>query len=261
MLLRFAALGSGSEGNGWLVEADGANAGGMRWLVDCGFSLRETERRLARLGVDPSTLNGVLVTHEHGDHAAGVARLASRHSLDVWMSRGTRAALRQWPEELTVSYLEDGQVLALGGLEITSFSVPHDAREPLQYRFKTATSHLAILTDTGHVTPYIRQQLQGCDALVVEFNHDPERLAQSSYPPSLKRRIAGFHGHLPNADALNLLQSVACDRLQQVVAAHLSHSNNCPEQVFSLLESGVRGHSPSLTVATQDEGTNWIALT
>lgn len=254
-MIRFASLGSGSAGNGLLVEG-----GGVRVLVDCGFGLRETEARLARHGVDPQTLTGILVTHEHGDHIGGVFRLARRYRLPVWLTHGTQAASQHLAAGTECRIIDSHAPWTIGGLEVTPFPVPHDAREPVQYVFSDGCRRLAILTDVGQVTSHITRTLEGCDGLLIEFNHDSEMLARSAYPASLKRRIAGPRGHLANHAAAQLLRSVFSPRLQHVVAAHLSEQNNREELVCAALALALGDTCAKTTVASQVEGFGWLEV-
>lgn len=251
--MRFASLGSGSEGNALLVEA----ADGTRVMVDCGFGLREALRRLARLAVDPSSLSAVLVTHEHSDHIGGVFRFAQRYQLPVCLTRGTLLAAGAPPEGLAVQFVGSHQSFAIGGLGVQPFTVPHDAREPVQYVFDDGEARLGVLTDIGHPTPHLPDALSRLTALVLETNHDAALLAASDYPPSLKRRIGGRYGHLENGDSAALLSRLDRGRLRSLVAAHLSRKNNRPELARAAL-APVMGCAPSeVLVADQDDGLGW----
>ena len=255
--MRFASLGSGSRGNALIIEA-----GATRLMLDCGFGPRETIAKLGRLGLSPEDLSGILVTHEHSDHIAGAFKLASRYRLSVWMTHGTLAAAPRGCSEIPGTELIDShQAVQIGDLEIHPFPVPHDAREPVQFVFSAAGRRLGMLTDCGRITPHVVDVLSPCDALVLEFNHDRERLAVSSYPPSLRARIAGGYGHLENAQALSLLQTLDVGRLQHLVAAHLSEENNCPRAVEALLASLFAGDRRRFDIADQADGHGWRTLT
>src|SRR5688572_2186928 len=195
--LRFAILGSGSQGNALVVEA-----GATRLLLDCGFAASETVRRLAALGLAPDDLSGILVTHEHDDHIGGVARFARKHGLPVWITPGTLRGLEALFDGVEVLHLIEGYApLCIGDVEVVPFPVPHDAREPAQYVFGDGARRLGVLTDTGCVTPCIRTMLASCQALVLECNHDPALLSAGDYPLSLKQRISSRLGHLDNQAA------------------------------------------------------------
>lgn len=251
--MRFASLGSGSRGNATLVEQDDTLL-----LIDCGFSLRETERRLLRLGRDPAQVRAILVTHEHGDHINGVALFARRHQVPVWFTSGTRAACGA--EISGVRVFNGHAPFAIGALEITPFPVPHDAREPAQFVFSNGAHRLGLLTDTGSLTPHIEQQLTACDALLLECNHDCAMLANGSYPPMLKARVGGSYGHLSNDQAAQLLQRIDCSRLQHIVAAHLSEKNNRPQLAMEALSTALDCSAEWIGVAQQDHGLDWRSL-
>jgi len=254
--MRFASLGSGSRGNALVVEA-----GSTRILLDCGFGLGETSARLGRLGLTPEGLSAVVVTHEHDDHIGGVARLARRHSIPVWLTHGTLTgfeALFAGIGELHV--IDNYRSFAVGDLQVEPFPVPHDAREPAQYVFSDGSRRLGVLTDTGCSTLHIEAMLSGCDALVLECNHDPGMLQASSYPQKLRERIAGRYGHLDNGAAADLLARLDTGRLKHLVAAHLSQENNRPELARAAL-AGAIGCDPGwVEVANQGTGLGWRAI-
>lgn len=255
-MIRFASLGSGSQGNALVVEA-----GSTRLLLDCGFGPRETAVRLARLGLEPATLAGILVTHEHSDHIAGVFRLAQRYGLRVWMTHGTFAASPRGRHALPeVRTFDSHSPFQLGALQVQPFPVPHDAREPVQFVFTEGAHRLGVLTDVGAPTAHIREMLSGCDALVLECNHDLEMLSRGDYPPVLKQRIAGCYGHLDNGAAAGLLGALDNRRLHHVVAAHLSQQNNRPELARAALAGALGCEAAWIGVATQEKGFGWREL-
>lgn len=254
--MRFGCLGSGSKGNAWLVEA-----GDTRIMVDCGFGIRETTRRLARLGVALDSLSAIVITHEHGDHCRGAARVASRAGCPVWMSHGSHAMLDAIGEAPGSARILDAHLpVAIGDVEVTPYTVPHDAREPLQFVFSDGARRFGLLTDAGHVTPHMEHMLEGCDALVLECNHDVARLEAGSYPAGLKRRILGRYGHLDNAAAAQLLGRIAGGRLRHVVAAHLSEENNAPELAREALAGALGCAEHWIGVADQETGLDWREL-
>lgn len=253
--LRFALLGSGSQGNALLVAYAGTYI-----LVDCGFPLKEVLLRLARLGVEGGALHAILITHEHGDHANGVALLAREFSLPVWSTAGTRQALPPPARPDAVQTFNCHDTFAIGDLEVRPFPVPHDAREPSQFVFSTGDKRLGLLTDTGRATPHIEACLTGCDALILECNHDREMLFNGDYRPSLKARIGGGLGHLDNAAAGNLLARLDRSRLQHVVAAHLSQKNNTPALAQAALGAALDTDPAWVQVADQDQGLSWREL-
>jgi phosphoribosyl 1,2-cyclic phosphodiesterase len=251
-MMRFASLGSGSRGNAMVVEA-----GGTRVLVDCGFGPRQLAQRLARLGLAVDNLDAILVTHEHSDHSGGVASVAARHGLRVCMTHGTFGGAACAAE---VELFDSHTPFAIGDIEIHPFPVPHDAREPVQFVFSDGAHRCGLLTDVGHVTAHVLAMLAGCDALILECNHDAGMLARGSYPYSLKQRIAGRFGHLNNEAARDLLRQLAHGRLQHVVGAHLSQENNRPELACAALAAALGCAPDEVVVADQDMGFDWLSL-
>jgi phosphoribosyl 1,2-cyclic phosphodiesterase len=252
--MRFASLGSGSEGNGLVVEA-----GHTRVLMDCGFGLADSVARLARLGLQVSDLAGIVVTHEHGDHIGGVGRLARRHKLPVWLTAGT-LAMAQDLDGVAVQVIDSHAAFAVDDLEIQPFPVPHDAREPVQFVFGDGNRSLGVLTDTGCSTPHIEAMLSGVDALVLECNHDAAMLENGPYPVGLKRRVGGRFGHLENTQAAMLLERVKHDKLQCVMAAHVSRKNNTSALAQQALAQVLNCADEDVRVACQTTGFDWIRI-
>ena len=251
--MRFGCLGSGSKGNAWLVQA-----GDTRIMIDCGFGPREAGKRLARLGLAVSDLNAILVTHEHSDHGRGVAQVASQARSSVWLTHGTYTQLDALDNAPLSPRIIVGQhAFSIGDLEITPFTVPHDAREPTQFVFSDGVRRFGLLTDAGHVTQQMETTLTGCDALALECNHDVAQLEAGSYPPALKRRILGRYGHLDNASAAALLKKIASGKLKHVVAAHLSAENNAPELARAALAGALGCEHDWIGVADQETGLDW----
>ena len=255
--MRFASLGSGSEGNGLLVES-----GTTRILVDCGFKLSETVRRLARLDLEPEDIGAVLVTHEHDDHSCGVSRFARRYDVPVYLTYGTLWAMGPAGSRIPrVSLIDTHSPFVIGDLEVHPYPVPHDAREPSQFVFSDGEKRLGLLTDTGDSTPHIQRMLSGIEALVLECNHDLDLLMNGPYPPSLKRRISGRYGHLDNDTAARILSGLDCSHLQHFVAAHLSAQNNTPELARAAMSLALNCESAWIGIATQAEGLDWRQIT
>lgn len=246
--MKFASLGSGSRGNAMLVEA-----GNTRILLDNGFAAREVESRLDQIGVDPNTVDAIVVTHEHQDHIRGVGAYARRYRLPVWMTTGTNRQDRcgVLPEIRLFNPHEGG--FRVGDLEVEPFPVPHDAREPVQFVFSAQGRRLGILTDIGFYTPHISTMLETCDALFLECNHDTGMLTEGPYPPALQRRVAGNLGHLSNDQAAGFLKQFDLGRLQHIVAAHLSEKNNTRKLVQAAMLSVSESIKDRLSIAGQDD--------
>ena len=252
-MMRFASLGSGSDGNSLLVEVNGT-----RILADCGFSLSNTITRLARRGIDAASINAVIVTHEHDDHIGGVARFARKFGVPVWLTHGTlQASADAFADHAALEIFDCHQRFTIGAIEIEPYTVPHDAREPAQFVFSDGAARLGLLTDAGSLTAHMQEVLSGLDALVLECNHDLDLLWHGAYPERLKQRIAGNFGHLDNATAARLLASIECSRLKHLIAAHLSVQNNTPELARAALAGALNCEPQWVGVATQQDGFDW----
>lgn len=254
--MKFASLGSGSEGNSLLIST---RSGTTRTTVmlDCGFAVRETERRLARLQLMPDDISGIIVTHEHQDHIGGVFKLARRYCIPVWLTFGTYQAVQNHYDGVSLHFCRDAERFVIGDMELMSYTVPHDAREPVQYIAYDGNRKLGVLTDAGHATEHMMAALGGCNALMLECNHDRQMLKNSHYPESLKRRIGGDYGHLSNEAAAEILAGMDRTQLTRVVGAHLSLKNNTPELALAALMPVVQG-TVALTMACQEAGFDWV---
>jgi len=252
--LKFASLGSGSRGNATLVEAADTCI-----MIDCGFSIKETEKRLTRLGKEPSQINAILVTHEHSDHIAGVARVARKHSIPVWLTPGTWRSGKLENIE-PAGFIDSHTEFEIGHLTIQPFPVPHDAMEPCQFVFSDGEFKVAVLTDFGSITPHIIEMLDGVDGLMLECNHDRDILLNGPYPESLKRRVVGDYGHLSNDQACEILSRIDRSRLQVLVATHLSDKNNDIDIVYNSLVKVLGPDAGIINIADQAEGLAWRQL-
>ena len=252
--MRFASLGSGSKGNATLVQA-----GATCVMIDCGFSLKETEARLARHGLRAAELDAILITHEHGDHVRGAGPLARKYGIPLWTTRGThgKAVLGDLP---VLNYLDVQQSFGIGDLAIQPYPVPHDAREPCQFVFSDGQRRFGMLTDAGMITPHIEAQLAGCDALLLECNHDPRMLEQGPYPPSLKQRVGGRLGHLSNGQSAELLARLDASKLKHLAIGHLSEQNNTPALACAALVTATGCEHDWIQVADQARGLAWCEV-
>lgn len=253
--MRFCALGSGSRGNALLIQARKTCL-----MIDNGFSVRETERRLARLSVNPEHIKAILVTHEHSDHINGVGAFARKYQLPVHATRGTHACHRlgELPD---CRFVNSHQGFSIGDVNIEPFPVPHDASEPCQFVFSDGRRRLGLLTDTGCCTPHIEQRLSGLDALVLECNHDVTLLEQGDYPYSVKQRVAGDYGHLNNEQAAGILQCIDTSSLQHIVAAHISEKHNTPAMAQHSLSNALHCQPDWISIADQQYGLGWRDIT
>jgi phosphoribosyl 1,2-cyclic phosphodiesterase len=226
-MLRFAALGSGSSGNSALVYSEQT-----RLLIDAGISAKQLRLRLALLGVEPEQLDGILVTHEHGDHTRGLEVFCRKVEAPIYCSPITRESMQR---TLTSAgkwrMIESGQPFLVGDIGINAFAVMHDAVDPLGFVFEHGGARFGFASDLGHVTGVMRRALKGVHSLFLEANYDDVMLQNDTKRPwSLKQRVSSRHGHLSNAQAAELVAEIAADgQLQRVLLGHLSEDCNCPE--------------------------------
>ncbi len=271
-MLRFKNLSSGSSGNATLLHGRDGRCNSYL-LVDCGLSLRELNKRLQAAGLaDASALTAIFLTHEHSDHAAHALALCLRYRLPLYLSHGTWSALKEGycndpngnaatlaaEQGQLIRLCRDRDRLSIGALHLQPCTVPHDAREPLQLRIDDGQRHFGLLTDLGHAPAHVLEHLRGCHSLLLESNHDPAMLAQSSYPPFLRARIGGDWGHLSNQQAASVLTDLAHNGLRHVVAAHLSAQNNTPTLVQNALAHALRCQAQDILVADASAGSDWL---
>ncbi len=252
--MRFASLGSGSRGNATVVTF-----GKTTLMVDCGFSAREAEKRLQKLNIDPHDLTALLVTHEHADHMAGIRVMARKYRLPVYTTPGTAGCMSADISDY-IREFNCHERFTINDIEVEPFPVPHDAREPSQFVFANGKYRLGLLTDVGSITPLIETTLSGCDALMLETNHDMTMLEQGEYPEHLKRRVGGRLGHLNNVQSAALLEKIDTAKLQHIMAMHISEKNNCPSIVVPLLADALGCKQDWIGVADQDAGFGWREL-
>jgi len=248
--MHYAALASGSKGN-----CHALSEGGRTLLIDAGISLRQIRQRLEVLGLRADEVEALALTHEHSDHIAALGVILRRTSWAILATRETRHAVQraqgiQIPAERWIE-VEAGHAMDWGGWRVLPFALPHDAADPVAYRIEVGGHACAVVTDLGHPTELVADHLRDLDLLVLEANHDVDMLREGTYPPPLKARILSRVGHLSNAAMAELLARVYAPRLQQVVLAHLSESNNHPDLARFAAEEVLRGTPVALHLAQQ----------
>ena len=254
--LRFRVLGSGSSGNTTVVES-----GGSRLLVDAGLGPRELAERLQSAGIDPASIDAVLLSHEHQDHCRGAASFSRRWGVRLAGSRGTYAAGGFGAEDIAGwDVLEPGVARTFGGLRVTGVPIPHDAAEPLAFVVAGEGGTLGHATDCGHVSGALVAAFRECDTVLVESNYDPGMLRDGPYPWSLKERIVGRHGHLSNGDVASFVARGLGEDCKTLVLAHLSRKNNHPELARMSAEDALRrrGRTEVSLEIADPEGMGWL---
>jgi phosphoribosyl 1,2-cyclic phosphodiesterase len=252
-MMRVASLGSGSKGNATLIQV-----GSETYLVDCGFGLKEVESRLQARGLHPGDINGIFVTHEHGDHIKGTPMLANKYGIPLYASFGTARHLKR--DVPTLAKFLPNHKLSIGLVEVEPVTVPHDSAEPTQFVFRHQGLSVGILTDLGSLTKRVQDAFSQCQLLMLECNHDPIMLSQGPYPPNLKRRVGGNFGHLSNEQAAQMLEMMNRSRLSHVLVSHISEQNNDPNLAMDTILPKLDGYSTATEVLTQDEGCDWITI-
>ncbi|NVK37163.1 MAG: MBL fold metallo-hydrolase [Gammaproteobacteria bacterium] len=253
--MRFCSIGSGSKGNGTLIQK-----GETCVLIDNGFTLKEFENRLAQKGLTPLNLSAILITHEHSDHIKGVGPLARKYRIPVYCSHGTAQydGLGSIP---SLKVIDSHANFEVGQLVITPVVVPHDAREPTQFVVSDGEFRVGVLTDLGSLTPHIIEQYRHCHGLLIETNHDVAMLRRGPYPPKLKVRVEGNLGHLNNEQAAHFLTQIEQKQLQFVVATHISEQNNQRELAINSISAALSCRSDWVIMADQEVGFDWCELT
>lgn len=253
-MARYCPLFSGSSGNCSYI---GSSDGGL--LIDAGVSAKRIETALRQREIDPGSIRGIFITHEHSDHIAGLRVLAKRYGMPVFASRGTLEALLEMGvlcEDSAFAVVdEDG--IEVAGMEVSAFATPHDSRESLGFRIHTADDRvIGVATDIGFMAPSVREALRGCDLIQIESNHDVRMLENGPYPYVLKKRILARTGHLSNEACAQALASFAQNGTTRFFLSHLSEENNTPDLAYitslsALQEAGLREGSDFLLYVAQ----------
>lgn len=250
--MRITPLASGSGGNSFLLEGNGSSV-----LVDAGLTAKQITARLGQVGLDPASLDGILVSHGHSDHVKGVGVLSRKYRLPLFMNQGTWDEIRHTVGEIHSLHLfETGKVFQVSSFRVHPFSVPHDSAAPVGFRISVGTAGVGIATDLGTVTSLVTTLLQGLQVVVLESNHDPNMLRNGPYPWELKQRVRGRLGHLSNEDTAKILQRIVSDELQSVILAHVSKTNNEVSLAMKSASSSLKSflaRRGTLVCALQDE--------
>lgn len=234
--LEFSVLGSGSKGNSYLLKEEDTTI-----LIDAGFSLREISKRLEKISVELSSISAVLLTHEHSDHTKGLENLLKKNPVPVFLSSGTLNALR-FELKTEKNIIKAGQDFQIGKINISPFTIPHDANEPLGFTFSNGLKKIGFASDLGKVTFLVLEKLKNSNLIAIETNHDEEMLKNGPYSYDLKSRIKGIFGHLSNRDAVIALTELISPSLKYILSIHLSEINNNPNLVKYYMEEILNVH-------------------
>ncbi len=256
-IMRLAVLGSGSGGNAAVLMT-----GETTLLIDAGFSARQLCQRLRVMGVDPDSVDGILLTHEHSDHTRGLGVFLRKRPIPVYASALTRESLSErLGDQIEWRIFQRGQLFKAGDIAVEAFALPHDAIDPVGFVCEVDGTRVGIATDFGHVTNLVRDRLRGVRVLLVEANYDQGMLEEDTRRPwSTKQRISSRHGHLSNVQTAELVESLLPHGLETVVLGHLSCDCNCPEVAASTVRAVSREKGLGIHVASQDEPSCWIEI-
>jgi phosphoribosyl 1,2-cyclic phosphodiesterase len=259
-MVKFCVLASGSAGNSAFLSATGSKGQQTRVLIDAGLSVRELTRRLADIGEKPEDIDAVLITHEHSDHVLGLSRFVrwrnkQKKPVTVYVSKLTTPTIEWEGFEAPppVEQFQAGSGWMIGNIAVQSFTIPHDAIDPVGFSFLACGVKVGVATDLGYVPDSIKIHLRRVQILLLESNHDLEMLKVGPYPWSVKQRVMGRNGHLSNAVTCDYLENDLDSGVQTLILGHLSEHNNHPEIVRISAQQSLqrRGLSPRLVVAGQ----------
>jgi len=264
--MRLTVLGSSSAGNAMIVQS-----GETTVLIDCGFSAKELSKRILEVGVDPTRLSGIVITHEHSDHIKGLSVLARATGVPVFISAAVRDSIDFGEKKEEINFADpvsSSCPFIIGDIEFYPFSLPHDAIDPLAYTFKANGVKAGIVTDLGYYSKLVAQCLRGCDCIIIEANHDIEMLKIGPYPWALKQRVLSRHGHVSNDELARFLREDFDGQAEHLILAHLSRTNNHPDiarlVALEALESRVslffRNTESRVKMAKHNGPMDWIEL-
>jgi phosphoribosyl 1,2-cyclic phosphodiesterase len=256
--MRFAVLGSGSGGNAAVIECDG-----LRLMIDAGLSAKQLSLRLRQIGVEPASLSGILLTHEHGDHVRGLKIFLKQNPLPVFTTAATARVVREMGIEGGIwKFFEAGQVFAIDHIAVEAIAIQHDAVDPVGFVIGHESRRFGFISDAGFVTRSMAERLRNLDGIFVEANYDESLLeADSKRPWSIKQRISSRHGHLSNQQVTELIKDISHPTLKRIVLGHLSSDCNTPEKILSQLRQCLAELSHphvELSCACQDEPSDWF---
>ncbi len=253
--MKIASLGSGSKGNATLITS-----GDTTLLIDCGFSLKKIEAKADEFGLSFSNVTAILVTHEHSDHISGVAKLANKYNIPVYITLGSSQKIIDKLNDSLLHHIYGGQSIVFNDISVLAVTVPHDCSEPVQFVFtcQKTTKTLGVLTDIGHISNHVIKAYSNLNALLLEFNYDRDMLEAGPYPHSLKQRVSSDYGHLSNEQSIELLRAINCENMNTLIIGHISEKNNRPDLIDNLLLQ--ESNLPQHVLATQTNGFSWVML-
>ncbi len=255
--MRLAVLGSGSGGNAVVVTDRETTI-----LIDAGLSARQLCQRLQSVGVDPDSIDGILLSHEHSDHTGGLEVFLRKRPIPVYSNALTRELLEErLGDQIEWRIFQRSQSFQVGGITVEAFALPHDAVDPVGFVCEASGTRVGFATDFGHVTTLVRERLRGVCALLVEANYDQGMLEEDTKRPwSIKQRISSRHGHLSNTQTAELVKDLLAHGLETVVLGHLSRDCNCPDLAAAVLRASAPGGQLDVRVASQDTPTCWVEI-
>ena len=251
--MRFAVLASGSRSNAIII-----NQSDTYLLIDCGLSQQKLISKLKNLGLDLNNLSGILISHEHADHWGCVEAILQNFKIPIFLTYGSAAIKNLKIDDKLTNEIRPQQNFSIDDLDILPVTVPHDAKQPVQFVISSRNRRMGILTDIGHITTAIKEMYSSLDGLIIEFNHDEEMLNKGKYPLKIKKRIAGRYGHLSNSQSIEFLKVIDLSKLKLLVVGHISENNNSLRKINELLKFD-EGEFRTI-IAPTDWESDWLQL-